>query len=100
MCLTVNWLPRYNPPIAKAISIFKSRRAQLLVAVPGAGLLLLFLAVHTLKDFQAEVSAWYFHSTLVWLLVMLIASLIFLWKVRQLKAAGKDVKTAFKELPE
>jgi APA family basic amino acid/polyamine antiporter len=100
MCLTVIWLPRYNPPLASEISIFKSRRTQLLIAVPGAGLLILFLVVHTIKDFQAEVSAWYFHSTLVWLLVMLVASLIFLWKIRQLTQIGKDVKTAFKELPD
>ena len=99
MCLTIIRLPSYNPPLAGAISIFKSRTKQLLIAIPGTLLLLLFLVVHTLKDFQAEVNAWYFHHTLVWLIVMSLASIIFMWKVWQLKKKGVDVREAFKELP-
>ncbi len=99
ICITVIRLPHYNPTLAKAISIFKSRVAQLSIAIPGAVLLSLFLVVHTIKDFQSEVEAWYFHPTLVWLLVMVFASLIFLWKVRQLSSEGVQVKQAFKELP-
>lgn len=99
MCLTVIWLPKYNPAIASTISIFKSRKAQLAIAIPGLLLLSLFLGVHTWKDFQTEVAAWYFHPTLVWLLVLVLASLIFFWKVRQLKQSGLDIKTAFKTLP-
>lgn len=99
MCVTVLWLPRYNPAIASSISIFKSRKAQLAVAIPGIILLSLFLGVHTWKDFQTEVNAWYFHPTLIWLLVLLLASMIFFWKVRQLKQSGLDIKTAFKALP-
>ena len=100
MCITVISLPSYNPPLAQAVSIFKSRKAQLFIAIPGALLLLLFLIVHITKDLQATVDAWYFHSTWVWLLVMGIASLIFLWKVQQLKRAGMNVKNTFKNLPE
>lgn len=100
MCLTVIRLPRYNPPLAREVRVFRSRNAQLLIALPGAALLLVFLVVHTLKDFKAEVAAWYFHSTLVWLLVMALASLIFFWKIRGLKRSGIAVKDAFKELPE
>jgi hypothetical protein len=55
--------------------------------------------MHTLKDFRSDVSAWYFHSTWVWLLVMGFASLIFLWKVKQLKKNGIEVKEVFKALP-
>ncbi len=100
MCITVISLPTYNPPLAHAVSIFKSRNTQLLIAIPGALLLFLFLIVHTIKDLQADVEAWYFHSTWVWLLVMGIASLIFLWKVQQLKGTGLNVKDAFKNLPD
>ena len=100
MCLTVVRLPFYNPPLAREVSVVKSRSLQLLIAISGVILLSLFLAVHTLKDFQSEVSAWYFHPTLVWLLVMALASLIFLWKVRRLKKEGIDLRTAFKELPD
>lgn len=100
MCITVISLPTYNPPLAQTVSIFKSRSAQLLIAIPGALLLFLFLIVHTIKDLQVNVDAWYFHSTWVWLLVMGIASLIFLWKVQQLRRAGLNVKDTFKDLPE
>ena len=99
MCLTIIRLPYYNPPLASAICIFESRIKQLLIAIPGAGLLLLFLVVHTIKDFQADVDAWYFRPTLVWLLVMSLASLIFWRKAKQLKKSGIKMTTIFKELP-
>lgn len=99
MCITVIRFPNYNPELAKAISLFKSRSTQLLIAVPGVLLLSLFLIVHTLKDFQTEVEAWYFHPTLVWLLVMGLASLIFFWKTYQLKKEGIKLNEAFRSLP-
>jgi APA family basic amino acid/polyamine antiporter len=99
MCITVISLPKYNPKVAKDISVFKSRKIQLSFAILGAALLTLFLIVHTAKDLNAEVEAWYFHSTYVWLIVMGIASLIFFWKVRQLRKKGMEVKAFFKELP-
>lgn len=99
MCITVITLPYYNPKLAKEVAIFKKRPLQLFLAITGSLLLIVFLTVHTLKDLQAEVEAWYFHSTWVWLIVLGIASLIFLWKTSQLKASGIEVKTAFKELP-
>ena len=99
MCITVLALPRYNPPLAKQVAVFKNRSLQILLGSTGAVLLLLFLVVHTIKDLKAEVSAWYFHSTWVWLLVLGLASLIFLWKMRHLKRSGLDVKEQFKKLP-
>lgn len=100
MCVTVISLPKYNPPLAKGISVFKSRQIQLIFATLGAALLTLFLVVHTAKDLNSDVEAWYFHSTYVWLLVMALASLIFFWKVRRLRKNGMKVKEFFKELPE
>ncbi len=100
MCLTVIRLPHYNPALAKNIAVFRKRPVQLIFASLGAILLSLFLVVHTIKDLQAEVAAWYFHSTPVWLIVMGLASLIFLWKIRRLKKKGISVVEAFKELPE
>lgn len=100
MCLTIIRLPHYNPVIADGISVFKPRFQQLVIAIPGVIFLFLFLVIHTRKDFQTEVDAWYFRPTLVWLLVMSLASLIFLWKVRQLKKEGISIKNAFKHLPE
>lgn len=99
MCITVIVLPGYNPPLAQAIAVFKKRRTQLTLAVSGTILLSLFLVVHTRKDLQAEVDAWYFHATWVWLMVMGLASLIFGWKWRQLHQKGIAVQDAFKTLP-
>ncbi|MEM1358324.1 MAG: APC family permease [Bacteroidota bacterium] len=99
MCITVIALPYYNPALAEHIAVFKNRTLQLLLAGTGAALLLVFLVVHTRKDLLAEVSAWYFHSTWVWLLVLGLASLIFFWKMRQLKRSGLDVAKQFTQLP-
>ncbi|PHN08149.1 APC family permease [Flavilitoribacter nigricans] len=100
MCLTVLRLPTYNPPLVARISLFKSRKTQLLIGLSGSALLSLFLVLHTFKDLQADVSAWYFHATYVWLLVMALGSLIFLRKITQLKRSGKSLKSAFKKLPD
>jgi APA family basic amino acid/polyamine antiporter len=99
MCITVIALPHYNPLLAKQVAVFKNRSLQLVLATSGALLLLLFLVVHTTKDLRADVSAWYFHSTWVWLLVLGVASLIFFWKMRELKRSGVDVEEQFKRLP-
>jgi APA family basic amino acid/polyamine antiporter len=99
MCITVIALPRHNPTLAAAIAVFKNRSLQLLLSISGAILLFVFLVVHTAKDLQADVAAWYFHSTWVWLLVLGLASLIFGWKMRQLKRTGISVAEAFKQLP-
>lgn len=100
MCLTVIRLPSYNPMLAADISLFRSRSVQWLIGLSGSGLLLLFLVLHTLKDLQAAVDAWYFHATLVWLLVMAVGSFIFLRKVMQLKSNNKDWKDNFNKLPD
>jgi len=99
MCLTVLWIPRHNPALAKKISVMRSRTFQLIFASLGCVLLTLFLIMHIAKDIRAEIEAWYFHSTYIWLIVMLLASLIFYWKTQQLKRNGIEVKEVFKELP-
>jgi amino acid transporter len=99
MCITVIALPYYNPKLAKQVAVFKNRSTQLILAILGSVLLLVFLTVHTIKDLKAEVDAWYFHSTWVWLIVLAIASLIFAWKWKQLKKNGINLREAFKELP-
>ena len=44
-------------------------------------------------------AAWYFHSTWVWLLVMALASGVYLLKVRGLRSRGVDVDALFSTLP-
>jgi APA family basic amino acid/polyamine antiporter len=63
-------------------------------------MLVLFLVVHTIKDLNADVEAWYFKSTPVWLIVMGIGSLIYFTKVNAMKKSGKDLNELFQKLPE
>jgi basic amino acid/polyamine antiporter, APA family len=63
MCLSVVMLPTHNPVLASQISVFKSRGLQLFLGVSGTILLTAFLIIHITKDMNANVSAWYFHST-------------------------------------
>ncbi len=99
MCGSVLLFPIRNPTLASAISIFKSRGIQLLIGIGGTLMLVSFLVIHTMKDLNAKVSAWYFHSTPVWLIVMSFASLIFLFHWKKLKSEGVDTKSQFSTLP-
>jgi APA family basic amino acid/polyamine antiporter len=99
MCLSVLWLPKTNPAIASQISVFKSRKLQRVVASSGALLLSGFLAIHLVKDLTMETTAWYFHSTPVWILVMLVASVVFYYNWNRLKKLGVNTKTLFSTLP-
>ena len=61
--------------------------------------LTVFLVVHIAKDLTAEVEAWYFHSTVLWLGVMALATVIYLREVRSLRREGTDVEAIFATLP-
>jgi len=99
MCATVIALPHRNAAIAAQVQVLRNRRPQLMLA--GLGLLLLsgFLVIHLWKDLTAKADAWYFHSTPVWGIVMLLATAIYFWERRKLKKAGIDVKALFLKLP-
>jgi basic amino acid/polyamine antiporter, APA family len=99
MCFSVLLLPYRNPKIASNISVFKSRFVQIALSLSGILMLSLFLIIHLLKDRADDVSAWYFHSTPVWLIVMALASLLFYGQWRKLKALGINTKALFSELP-
>ena len=99
MCVSLLMLPRRNPTLAAEVKVLASRRAQLFVGTVGSAILLLFLVVHVSKDLTAEVEAWYFHSTPVWVGVMALASVIFFRKLGRLKQSGVDVEAMFSTLP-
>jgi hypothetical protein len=99
MCLSVVMLPTHNPVLALQISVFKSRSLQLFLGVSGTVLLTAFLIIHITKDLNANVSAWYFHSTPVWLIVMALASILFYYQYNKLKKSGTDTKKLFSQLP-
>ena len=99
MSLSVLALPRVNAELAQQIAIFKNRRAQLLIGWAGVVFLSGFLAIHVYKDLTREVAAWYFHATYVWLLVMGLASAVFVFKWRKLRKSSSDLAERFKKLP-
>jgi APA family basic amino acid/polyamine antiporter len=99
MCVSVLLLPTTNPALAAEIKVFRSRIFQRAIAALGTLALFCFLVIHIIKDLTSTVDAWYFHSTPVWLIVMLIASSIFLLQWRNLKKSGIDTKKLFSQLP-
>lgn len=100
MCVSVLLLPRTNPGIAARITVVRSLALQRLLAIAGILCLSALLIVHIISDLRTTVSAWYFHSTVPWILVMLIASVIFLYYWRRLRASGVDTIALFSKLPE
>lgn len=99
MCVTLLTLPNRNPELASEIKIIKNRRKQLWIGGIGTILLFAFLIIHTYKDLTSNVSAWYFHSTPIWLIVMALASVLFAYKWQQLKKTDIHISERFKKLP-
>ena len=99
ICLTLLMVPTINPGLAASVSVIRDRNWQFLIGVLGVLLLTGFLVVHTYKDLTSDVGSWYFHSTLIWLIVMAFASILFAYKWQHLKSKGIDVSQRFKNLP-
>jgi amino acid transporter len=100
MCLSVLLLPRTNPEIAQRVSVLSSRKVQAATALFGTILLSGFLLVHIWKDLSSPVSVWYFHSTPLWLAVMMIATIVYVHELRSMRRRGIDVDAIFSKLPE
>lgn len=99
MCITLLTIKKVNPSLSQSISVIKNRTVQQFIGIFGTVFLLGFLTIHTYKDLTAETSAWYFHSTPIWLIVMSLASILFVFKWKQLKHQGVDLKKKFDSLP-
>lgn len=99
MCLTLIWIQRVNPALAKEIHVIPRRFFQQLIGLAGTLLLTLFLTVHISRDFFSA-QAWYTKSTWLWLLVMILASSIYGYHVYRLKLSGKHSSKIFTQLPE
>ncbi len=100
MCASVLALKHTNPAIARRIAVLPSRPLQVATAVLGLFTLGGLLAVHVLKDLAAPVSHWALRSTLVWVIVMAVASLIYRIEVSKLRREGFDLDAHFKAMPE
>lgn len=99
MALTVLVLPRRNPQIAAQVTVLRS--AAVRVPVAGAAVVMIggLLVVHVLKDANASVSAWYFHSTPIWVIVLIAATIIYVRERAALVRRGVDVAARFATLP-
>ena len=98
-CLAVLVLPHRSPALADEIRFVRSRPLQWVIGGGGAVLLGALLVIQIFKDLRAPATAWYFHSTPVYLAVMAIAAAVFLSEWKKLKKTGADLSRAFKELP-
>ena len=96
MCITLLTIKRVNPLLYNNIKIVKNRALQLLIGYLGSFIILIFLIVHTFKDLSSNVDEWYFHSTYIYLIVMILASLYFVIRLNRVKTKNIDT---FKELP-
>jgi APA family basic amino acid/polyamine antiporter len=99
MCLTVLRMPQRNPKISERILVMRNRTVQIVVCVSGVALLSLFLGVHVWKDLTADVGAWYFHSTPLWIAVMAFASVMYFRSVSAMRQAGVDMDARFMRVP-
>lgn len=75
ICMTLFTIDRVNPTLAAEIKIVKKVVYRRIIGGVGALVIAFFLGIHTYKDLNATVDAWYFHSSLIWGIVMALASL-------------------------
>ena len=99
MCVTVIALPGRNPEIAGRMTVVRNQPLRAGLSAIGVALLTVFLGVHVWKDLNADVGAWYFHSTALWIGVMALATVIYLREVASLRRAGVDIEALFRTLP-
>jgi APA family basic amino acid/polyamine antiporter len=99
VCLSAVFLARRNPRLASGFRVLRSRGAQIALGGSGAVLLAILLAAQVTKDLGANVSAWYYRSTWVYLLALAAVSLLFLVRWKGLRAAGVDLETLYSTLP-
>ena len=85
--------------LARSITVVPDIRVRTIVAALGVVVLAGFLAVHTWKDLTGPAGVWYFRSTPVWAVVMLIGSLVYWIEVSGLRRAGVDLRARFAALP-
>jgi basic amino acid/polyamine antiporter, APA family len=99
VCLSVVFLARRNPALAAGFRVLTSRASQVILGGSGAVLLGVLLVAQIGKDLSANVSAWYYRSTWVYLLALAAVSLLFILRWRGLRNAGVDLDRLYATLP-
>jgi basic amino acid/polyamine antiporter, APA family len=99
MVISVYTLQKRNPTLANGIVVVKERWKQVFIALAGAGLLGSLLIVHIIKDLASDPGAWYFHSTFIWIVVMIVATMIYFREKGKLTKQGVNLSERFSQLP-
>ena len=77
----------------------KNRSAQILLGGSGALVLGVLLVAQVVKDLNADVDAWYYRSTWVYLVAVAAVSLLFLIRWKELRRKGVDLEKLYSTLP-
>lgn len=99
MSITLLTIKKHNVGLYTNIEVLKNRPIQLFIGWGGVVFLSSFLGIHLYKDLTNSVAAWYFHSTYVWLIVMGMATLVFIYQWNQMKGEDIGFRKKFKKLP-
>ena len=99
MSITLLTIKKHNVELYTNIEVLKNRPIQLFIGWGGVVFLSSFLGIHLYKDLTNSVAAWYFHSTYVWLIVMGMATLVFIYQWNQMKSKDIGFRKKFKKLP-
>jgi hypothetical protein len=99
VCLSVVFLASRNPGLAAGFRVLRSRQWQIALGGAGAVLLSVLLIAQIAKDLSANVSAWYYRSTWVYLLALAAVSLLFFLRWQGLRSAGVDLEKLYATLP-
>jgi APA family basic amino acid/polyamine antiporter len=99
VCLSVVFLARRNPGLAAGFRVLRARPWQIVFGGAGALLLSTLLVAQIGKDLSANVAAWYYRSTWVYLLALAAVSLLFLLRWQGLRSAGVDLEKLYATLP-
>ena len=99
VCLSVVFFAKRNPKLAEGLRFMKNRSAQILLGGSGALILGVLLVAQTIKDLSADVDAWYYRSTWVYLIAVAAVSLLFLIRWKELRRKGVDLEELYSTLP-
>jgi len=98
MCITLIFINRVNPVLVTKMTIAKRNITRIVMGTIGTLFLITFLSVHTIKDIFST-TEWYFKSTPIWIIVMVIGTIIFMYKMNYMKKKNDNYYNHFKKLP-
>jgi amino acid transporter len=99
MCLSVLALKHRNPGLQAQVAVTWPRPLQAALATLGVLFLAGLLLAHVAKDLGAPGRPFYLRSTPVWVLVMTVATVLYVRATARLRTQGVDLRARFESLP-